>query len=246
MVRMADLPAPRLKLSALGEVGSSTFLYGESRAVVNRLLYAMAHAVDDDPIWLDLGPGSLGHSPEVGPVELGWIPSARLFQAWDTDQARPQNAVGNMALLNLVRSDDPDATVTRLADFVRLAPIAQEVISRVPADEPCRALAIANSDRVRGDYPHTVDGIVPIVTALLDARLCPFVGAQGTPGPGRLAFGYVFEVRAKNVAHWREGSLIAEKVPDGSSVRRGVEIPLDEVPGLNVAFEPVGTSGQSP
>lgn len=230
-------PAASLDLAVLGQGNTSTFLYGQSRAVVNRLLYAMARAVDPDPIWLDLGPGSLGPGEDAGPVELGWVPNERLFVTWDVDQARPQNAVGNMALSSVVRADEPPESVARLADFVRLAPIAQELISRVAAGAPRHALAIANSDRVRGDYPHSVDGIQPIVTALVEASLCPLIGAQGVPGPGRMAFGYVFEVRAKDVAHWRDGTLLLEKAPSGASTPVGVEMALANVPGLREVFE---------
>ncbi|HYB78426.1 MAG TPA: hypothetical protein VEG66_01520 [Thermoplasmata archaeon] len=235
-----------LDLSVLGRGNASTFLYGESRPVVNRLLYAMARAVDPNPIWVDLGPGSLGRGEDAGPVELGWVPHERLILAWDVDRARPQNAVGNMALSSVVRTDEPSDSVARLADFVRLAPIAQEVISRVDARAPRRALAVANSDRVRGDYPNTVDGVRPIVTALVEAPLCPLFGAQGVPGPGRMAFSYVFEVRAKDVVHWEDGTLRIEKAPPGSSSRVGHELALADITGVRAVFETGPGSGQNP
>jgi len=228
---MVDSVSQVFDLAALGRLGLSTFLWGESRSVVNRVLFAMVLAADPEPLWLDLAPpGSPEEEP--GPAELGWIPPDRLFRAEDPDLARPQDAVANMALLNVVRADEPPATVAKLADFVRLAPIAQEIISRVGADGPRHALAVANSDRVRGDYPHSVEGIQPIVAALVDAPLTPYIAAQGTPGAGRMAFSFVFEVRAKDLAHWREGSLVPERVPSGGGIRVGVPIPLREIPGL--------------
>lgn len=241
MGRSADLG-----LEALGSKGASTFLYGTSRAVVNRLLYAMARAVDPEPIWVDLGPGSLGGKNDAGPVELGWIPSHRLFLTWDTEQARPQDAVGNLALSGVVRADEPAESVTRLADFVRLAPLVQELISRVDAAGPRHALAVANSDRVRGDYPNTVNGIEPIVKALIEAPFCPFFGAQGVPGPGRMAFSYVLEVRARDVAHWRDGSLVIEKSPSRERGASPETIDLIDIPGLADVFEAAPARGQSP
>lgn len=234
---MNDPTPAGFRLSMLGRSGASTFVWGESRAVVNRLLFAMARAVDPEPIWLDLAPGEETAGGEPGPAELGWIPKERLFLVLEPDQARPQDAVANMALLNVIRADEPKGAIERLADFVRLAPIAQEVISRTPAQGPRRALAVANSDRVRPDYPHTVRGIEPIVSALVDAALCPFIGAQGTPGEGRMAFTYVFQVQASGLLGWRDGRLIPERVPDDSPVRAHLPIPLTGIPGLETVFD---------
>ncbi|MGA8711112.1 MAG: hypothetical protein WB786_07795 [Thermoplasmata archaeon] len=228
---MASSDPATFDFSSLGRGGLSTFLWGESRTVVNRLLFAMVRAVDPEPLWLDLAPhGPPGEEP--GPAELGWIPKDRLFLAEDPDLARPQDAVANMALLNVVRADEPASSVAKVADFIRLAPIAQEIISRIGPDSPRHALAVSNSDRVRPDYPHSVEGIQPIVAALLDAPLTPFIAAQGTPGAGRMAFAFVFEVRATDLAHWREGSLVPEKVPSESGIRVGVPIPLRGIRGL--------------
>src|SRR5208282_5192819 len=143
---MGDSESQAFDLVALGRQGLSTFLWGESRSVVNRLLFAMVRAVDPEPLWLDLAPpGPPAEGP--GPAELGWIARDRLFRAEDPELARPQDAVANMALLNVVRADEPAATVAKLADFVRLAPIVQEIISRVGAEGPRHALAVSNSDR---------------------------------------------------------------------------------------------------
>ena len=243
---MGSPPASSLDLAALGEGSSSTFLYGRSRAVVNRLLYAMARAIDPEPFWVDLAPGALGRGDDAGPVELGWVPHERLFLTWDLAQARPQSAVGNAALLSMVRADDPSGSAARLADFVRLAPIAQEVISRVDVGVPRHALAVANSDRVRGDYSNTIDDVRPIVTQLLQAPLCPLFGSRGVPGPGRMAFRYVFEVRATDVAHWRDGTLVVEQAPRGAPTPSGREIRLTEIPGLENVFGAANGSGQSP
>jgi hypothetical protein len=242
---MAGAGAPTFELTALGRGGLSTFLWGESRAVVNRLLYAMVRAVDPEPFWLDLSPArSPGEEP--GPAELGWIPNDRLFRADDPDLARPQDAVANLALVNVVRSDEPSPSAAKVADFARLAPIAQEIIRRVGSDGPRHALAVSNSDRVRGDYPHSVEGIQPIVAALLDAPLTPFIAAQGIPGAGRMAFAYVFEVRAEDLAHWSEGALCPEKVPRESALRLGEPVPLRNIPGLSAVFTATSVPKQSP
>lgn len=232
---MGNPVPPTLDLALLGSGPYGTFLWGESRAVLNRLLFAMVRAVDPDPLWLELNP----HPPEEdvpGPVELDWIPNDHVFLADEPAATRPQDAVANMALWSVVRADESPASIARLSDFVRLPPIAQEIISRQGLGEPRHALAIANSDRVRSVYPSTVEGVRPIVTSFLDAPILPLFAAKGTPGPGRMAFDFVFEVRAKDMAHWTEGTLIPEKVPSETHIRVGEPIPLRNIPGLEAAF----------
>lgn len=223
-----------IDLAALGRRGFSTFLWGESRSAVNRVLYLMVHAADPEYLWLDLSPGRSQEDP--GPVELGWVPKERRFVVDDPYFARPQDAVANLALTNVVRADESSGSLERVADFMRLAPIAQEIISRVDPEGPPHALAISNSDNVRPDYPHTVEGIRPIVSALAEAPLVPYIAAQGTPGAGRMAFSYVFEVRAKDVLHWRDGALVPEKAPAESGIPVLVPIPLASIPGIEEVF----------
>jgi len=237
--------SPTLDLTALGRGRYGTFLWGESRPALNRVLFAMVRASDPEPLWLDIRP----RHPEVeepGPVELGWIPEDHLFLADEPEAARPQDAVANLALFTIVRPDESAASIARLSDFVRLPPIAQEIISRLGLGEPRHALAIANSDRVRAVYPATVEGVRPIVTSFLDAPLLPFFAAKGTPGPGRMAFEFVFELRAKDVAHWSDGSLFPEKAPSESGVRVGVPIPLTQISGLARVFPKAPDRKQSP
>lgn len=232
---MGSSDTSTLDLTELGEGRYGTFLWGQSREVLNRVLFAMVRAVDPEPLWLEIG-ASESEAGGLGPAALEWIPSDHLFLAAEPSAARPQDAVANVAMWNVVRADEPTESITRLADFVRLPPIAQEIISRLELGETRHALAIANSDRVRSVYPSTVEGVRPIVESFLDAPLLPFFAAQGTPGPGRMAFDFVFEVRARDLAHWREGTLVAEKAPSKTGVRVGVPIPLRNVAELADVF----------
>lgn len=232
-----DKAAPlALDLSSLGRGARySTFLWGNSRAVVNRVLFAMVRASDPTPFWLELR-GRDPSADEPGPVELGWLPPDHVFLADEPAAARPQDAIANMALWTVVRSDEPEAAVARLADFVRLPPIVQEILQRLDQGGGHRAVGVANSDRARGDYPTTVEGVRPVVRALMDGSLLPFFGAVGPPGAGRMAFDFVLELRALDLAHWREGTLTAEKVPQGEELRMGASIRLGDIPGLEDAF----------
>lgn len=232
---MGTARSPAFDLAVLGSGPYGTFLWGESRAVLNRVLFAMVRAIDSHPLWLELG-ALQPEGGDPGPIELDWISSDHVFLADEPSIVNPQDAVANTALLGLVRADESSVALTRLADFVRLPPIAQEIISRIGNGESRHALAIANSDRVRSAYPSTVEGVRPIVTAFLDSKILPVLAARGTPGPGRMAFDFVFEVRATDLAHWRDGSLVPEKSPDETRLRVGEPIPLSQIPKLEEAF----------
>jgi len=224
-----------LDLRSLGRGPYATFLWGESRSVLNRVLFAMVRAVDPEPLWLDMHPRRT-EAEDPGPVELGWIASDHLFLADESDEGRPQDAVANMALGNVVRSDEPATSVARLADFLRLPPIKQEIIGRFGAGDSPHALAVANAERVQSYYPDNAEGVRPFVAAMVDAPLRPYLSVKGPPGEGRFAFDFVFRVLADDLAHWAEGSLLPEKAPTGSGIEVGVPIPLRDIPGLAEAF----------
>lgn len=213
----------------------ATFLWGDPRSVLNRVLYAMVRANDPAPFWLDIrGPDPAPAEP--GPVELGWIAQERLFLTREPAEARPQNAPRSSALLNVVRSDEPEVVIARLSDFLRLPSIAQEVVSRLGASGGQHVVAIANSDRVRQDYPKTAEGVRPVIEAFLAGPVLPFFAATSPPGEGRWAFDFVFELRARDLAHWEDGLLIPEKVRPEGRFEVGRSIRLGSLPELREAF----------
>jgi len=231
----ADAKRGPPSLSSLSRGPWATFIWGDSRAVTNRVLYGMVCANDSSPFWLDIR-GSTDVPSEPGPVELGWIPPDRLFLTGEPEEARPQKAVGNQALSTLVRGDEPAQVLAHISDFLRLPPIAQEIVSRLNRTETCHVVAIANGDRVRRDYPTTVEGVRHVIEPFLAAPILPFFSATSPPGAGRWAFDFVFEVRAKDLAHWRKGFLVPEKVPSDVEFTVGRPIQLGSIPQLTRAF----------
>ena len=225
-------------LSSLSRGPWATFLWGDPRSVLNRVLYAMVSANDASPYWLDIR-GSADVPSEPGPVELGWIPPDRLFLTGEPAEARPQHAAGNLALSTIVRGDEPPQDLTHLSDFLRLPTIAQEIVSRLNRTEMCHVVAIANGDRVRRDYPTTIEGVRRVIEPFLAAPILPFFSATSPPGAGRWAFDFVFELRAKDLAHWTDGVLLPEKVPAGVEFTVGRPIPLRSLTQLARAFRDV-------
>jgi hypothetical protein len=195
----------------------------------------MVRSNDSSPFWLDIREPTDAPT-EPGPVELGWISHERLFVVGEPSEARPQNGVGDAALAAFVRGDEPPQVLAHLSDFLRLPPIVQEIVSRIERVDTAHAVAIANTDRVRRDYPTTVEGVRHVIEPFLAAPILPFLSATSPPGEGRWAFDFVFEVRAKDIARWSEGLLIAEKAPSEAGFPTQRAIPLSTIPDIARAF----------
>src|SRR5271157_4063369 len=116
---MATRDRSGFDLSVLASGRYGTFLWGESRAVLHRVLYAAVRAIDPEPLWLELGPTGSG-TEEPGPLELDWIPGDHVFLADEPAAARPQQEVAKVSLLNLVREDETQEAIGRLTNFLRL------------------------------------------------------------------------------------------------------------------------------
>ncbi|MCI4353569.1 MAG: hypothetical protein L3K14_09365 [Thermoplasmata archaeon] len=212
-----------------------TFLYGPSRTVLLRVAFAFARANDSRPYWVDVrDPNEFLDPP--GPVELGWIPDDHLFVV-SRSEAKPQDAVSNLALWTVVRSDEPRSVIGGLTDFLRLPPPIQEALSRYGQESFRPVFVVANTDRVREYYPRNVPGVRAIIEAMIRGGVLPIFASQGLPGPGRLAFDLVFEVTAPDLAHWREGALRCEKAPEGTPFQPAERVPLESMPGVVAALE---------
>ncbi|MCI4348218.1 MAG: hypothetical protein L3J97_06345 [Thermoplasmata archaeon] len=200
-----------------------------------RVAFALARANDSRPYWVDVRDPNEYLDPP-GPVELGWIPDDHLFVV-SRSEAKPQDAVSNLALWTVVRSDEPRSVIGGLTDFLRLPPPIQEVLSRYGRESVRPVFVVANTDRVREYYPRNVPGVRAIIEALLRGGVIPIFASLGPPGPGRLAFDLVFEITATDLAHWREGALRCEKSPAGTPFREMETVPLSAIPGVAAALE---------
>lgn len=226
-------PAPDLR--SITSRPSALFLWGDSRAVVNRVLFAMSHANDSGAYWLDIK-GPRDESGEFDPLDLGWIPRNRRFVVEQPEQARPQDAPANSTLFSVIRPDEPPVALTKLDGFLRLPAVAQELISRSSGDVRPRVVAIANADRVRPYYPTRPSEVRTVLEPFLQASVHPFIGARAPPGDGRWAFEFVFEARATNASSWESGAIVCEKAPDGSAFRSGESTPLTAFPEIASTF----------
>ncbi len=233
---MAPARSPKaLELAAREGSSYGTFLYGPSRTVLLRVAYAFARASDPQPYWVDIRDPNEYLDPP-GPVELGWIPDDHLFVV-SRSEARPQDAVSNLALWTVVRSDEPRSVIAGLTDFLRLPPVVQDVLSRYGEEFRRPVFVVANTDRVRDYYPRDRVGVRPIVDAMLHSGVVPIFVARGPPGPGRLAFDLVIEVEAPDLVRWREGTLRCERSLNGAPFQQDQRIRLDSFPALAAALQ---------
>ena len=148
----------------------------------------------------------------------------------------PSRPVPPAAIWRIVRSDDPEREVAPYADFLRLPPVTQKLIAGMAPTAGQRALAFANSDRVREYYPRKPEEVRPFIDAEIAAGVVPLYGLTGPSGPGRMALDFVLEVRTLDLRHWREGTLLCEKAPPASPFRSGEHYPLSSIPSVAAAF----------
>jgi hypothetical protein len=233
---MPARPSPStLDLASLGTGAYGTYLFGPSRTVLLRVAYAFARANDSRPFWVDVRDPTDYLDPP-GPVELNWIPDDHLFVV-SRSEAKPQDAVSNLALWTVVRSDEPRSVIGGLTDFLRLPPPIQEALSRYGRESYRPVFVVANVDRVREYYPRTVVGVRAILETMIRGGVIPIFAAQSPPGPGRFAFDLVFEVDAPDLAHWQDGRLRCEQTFEGAPFVTGQDFRLDSIPSVVAALE---------
>ena len=230
---MAGSNEGAIDLRALTRRPGATFLWGPHRALVNRVLYTLARANDPDFYWNDLR--ELDEViEEDDPLSLGWVPEDHLFRTQRASDARPQDALGNLALWTFVRTDDPASSLTRISDFLRLPDLVQEAVARLVPHGGPRVVACANTDRVREYYPVDRAGVRGVINGFLEGGVSPMMSALSPPGEGRWAFEFVVEVRAGRPDPVRDATRFCEQTAADTAFRAGTETPLARISG----FEP--------
>ena len=227
-----EQPVPaEIDLADLTRSPAATFVWGESRPVVKRVLYALVRLNDPHFYWLDIrGPDNEFEDPN--PADLGWVSPDRLFVASETAEARRRDTAGDLALWSIVRADEPGRVRAHLSDFLHRPTVVREMLGRAGIREGSHAVAISNADRIRGHDPQSPEGAGPVLAPLLAASISPVFGGVAPPGRSRQAFDFVFEVRAPRLSAWETGWLICEKAPDGSSFLPPQAIALRSLPEI--------------
>lgn len=208
---------------------TSVFVYGPSRPLVNLVIFALAEATSPDFQWLDIG---VQEEERIAsdPVRLGWVPEERLWRVDRPDMLRPDDTTANLALFGLIRSDEPPATLTHIAEFLRLPEISQRILSRRPPDGKPGALAVTNAHRVIAAYPP--NRVPPILALHRDAGFTVLVGFADVAGPGRNVFDFVFHLDCENLADWKKSHLVCERGIASGPLGNARPMTLESIPLL--------------
>jgi len=194
---------------ALGQP-CSIYVYGDCRPVVNGVAFAMADMLDLAPLWLEVRDPQDGHE-EPTVVSAGWIAPDRLFLSDSGSGLEPNDAVANLALWNVVRSDEPSEVLADLTDFLRLPLLIQEVIGHTTTESSPRAIVVANVERVQHLFPQEPGSLRRFLRSILNRSVSLVVAHTGSPVEQRSAFNAVFRVHASTLAAWNVGSLECER-----------------------------------
>jgi hypothetical protein len=209
---------------------NSVFVYGPSRPLINLVVFALAEKTTPDFQWLDIGVPEEERLP-FDPVRLGWIPEDRLWRVERPDMLRPDDLTANLALAGLIRSDEPPATLTHVAEFLRLPEISQRILARRPPDGRPGALAVTNAHRVIAAYPP--NRVPPILAVHRDAGFSLFIGYADQAGPGRNVFDFVFHLDGENVIDWKRSHLVCEKGITSGPLGHARPVALAAIPLLS-------------
>jgi hypothetical protein len=212
----------------------AVLVWGDSRAIINRVIFSMVRSLDPTPLWLEVT--DPGEDPE--PRRLGWIPPDRLYVSERREDLEPARAMGNLALWGIVRSDEPATLLARLTDFVRLPPLVQEVLGgSTPTNRP-RALAVGNAGRVAQLFRERPEELQWLVTYLRESSLSLVAGGVQPPGTARGVFDCEFHVEGQSMSNWREATVACDRSRIVGTYPIGRPRALGQIPGLADLFPP--------
>lgn len=224
-------PAPTGSVAA--PPAPSAIIYGESRALVNLVLYGLGSQANSRFLWLDIRAKDEHRSP-WDPVRLGWLDERRV---WSTDPDHglaPEASPKRRAIFDVVRSDEPPAMLTRLAEFLRLPPTIQEILGEMSPTGATNVLAVANVDRVSGSFPAKT--LAPILSAFAWTRCALYVAHTGPTVPAIEHFTHVVRVEGDSPSNWRESRVHFERGRFPLGGEPGAVAPIADVPYLERVF----------
>ena len=223
---------PRCDFSDLQGSQRIPVVSGTSRAVVNRVLYALAEAASASPYWVEIRAGKTEPEDE-GPAGFGWIPSDRLFVVGDLLEAERQDAPAAVSfpLISFLR----DPTAEPISAAMRLRPVPQAP-GAVPGPAETRdVVAVANVERAGQLWPESPRAMQAVVRAFLRAGVVPYFSTL-RPSKRREGADLVFHVEAPNIGSWRTGTLRCERAPEGAVWTAGDALPLTRIPRVAAAL----------
>ncbi|MCI4350091.1 MAG: hypothetical protein L3K15_01050 [Thermoplasmata archaeon] len=204
------------------------WIWGDARLAVNRAAFEVVHRVQARYAWIDIGSSGDDVDPE-DPSRNGLVPDTMLYRTIPPADLEPSHALANLAMWSVVRADEPIEVLHPLMDFLRLPQLLQEIIGNAPSEGHPAVFVVANADRLIAFYPDDDASSQPILDVWKRERLTAVVTLLDHPRKDRFLYDYVFEVRSKDSASWRDARILCEKAPADQGFRMGV--PLRAFPG---------------
>ena len=165
-------------LRAVGAGPWATFLHGSSREVLHRVAYAFGAATHPSLYWVSICEEGIPPMAE-DPIRLGWVTEERHYTL-ATPDARPQDAVANMALGTVLRSDESESNLAEFTDFIR-SPCDPGRRQPFGGRSPSAGSVVADTDRVRSDYPTDVEGVRHVIDPFRRNQMLCIFTAVGSP-----------------------------------------------------------------
>lgn len=212
----------------------NVLVYGDSRAMVNLVLYALAEDTTPRFHWLDIRPES--ESPaEWDPARMGWLKESHSWVADPRGGLSPDDTLGNAAIFELIRSDEPPEVLTRLTDLLRLPPMIRHIVEAISASGEPNLLAVANVDRVSAAIPEPA--LAPIVAAFAWLRCSLFVGYAASRAPRMEEFTTVLRIDGTSPYRWHEARVHFERGIAAEAPRTPEGVSCTELPFLRRVFQ---------
>lgn len=211
----------------------SAIVYGESRPLVNLVLYGLGSQASPRFLWLDLRAKSEPRSP-WDPVRMGWLDERRVWSADPDHGLAPDASPKRRAIFDVVRSDEPPAMLARLGEFLRLPSTIQEILGEMSPSGATNVLAVTNVDRISGSFPAKT--LAPILSAFAWARCALYVAHAGARPPAVDHFTHVVRVEGETPSNWRDARVRFERGRFPGGEEPGTLAPISEVPYLERWF----------
>jgi hypothetical protein len=206
----------------------SIYVHGECRPLVNGVAFAMAEMLDLSPLWLEVRTKARSRlEPSIS--RAGWVPPERLFLSDAGSGLEPNHLIANLALYNVVRSDEPAEILLELTDFLRLPELIQQAIGAATERASPRAIGVANSERVSHLFPRDRPSLQAFLTSIQHRSISLVAAHTGPVGDQRFAFDAVFQVLGPSLGAWAAGALVCEKGLAKGPYAIGRSRPLAEI-----------------
>jgi|SRR5271157_1899107 len=216
----------------------STIVYGDDRPLLNWVAYALAYVTSPEFKWTDVQFPGQALEP-TDPLSRNLIPPERLLLVRATDMA-PNDAMANVAVSAVIRSDESPGNVERLIDFLRLPASTQRLLETPPPADRPRVAVLSNGQRIVAFYP-TPQTIAPTIRAIVGAGTVLIMTFADAGPEGRFQFDNVLKVEGSVRGGWQDATVKVDKWSPDGPFRVGMELRLgDLAPLANVIARGLG------